>query len=90
MMGYITLSSLLDIPSGPGTDSFEFFSTHLISESVVMMSRTFSGYVGQMLTKKVFDGGVANCVIFTRVFRKRGKAKDFNGHPPKPSGQSYY
>ena len=28
--------------------------------------------------------------IFSRVFRKRVKAKDFNGHPPEPSGQSYY
>ena len=28
--------------------------------------------------------------ITSRVFRKRVKAKDFNGHPPEPSGQSYY
>ena len=31
----------------------------------------------------------SQCVL-NRVFRKRLKAKDINGHPPKPSGQSYY
>ena len=28
--------------------------------------------------------------VYIRVFRKRVKVKDINGHPPKPSGQSYY
>ena len=31
----------------------------------------------------------AKCFVQSRVFRKGVKAKDFNGHPPNPSGQSY-
>ena len=35
------------------------------------------------------SGAPAGTDMHTRVFRKGVKAKDINGHPPNPSGQSY-
>ena len=46
--------------------------------------------------EEVEEGVGAERRVFTlntlpiRVFRKRVKSKDINGHPPIPSEQSYY
>ena len=62
---------------------FDFYHTGRLYESVKM------GQSFKIQLEDTQKGPHWSVAVHSRVFRKRVKAKDFNGHPPEPSGQSY-